>query len=213
MMFPKGRTRRQEKDAAARREAKVKKEVREECVHRDGYCRLRGLPDVVALVFGKCEGASEWAHMTEKRRSRTVGQAPEKRHCVEGSLMLCTRHHTMYDRSQLLIEAVDAARGARGLLRYKAPGGGVVYEEQEAEMSRYDQAELDRRTEEMLARRSSRPAEPEPPKPECPKSSNGKHQYGTYYKSSSGRRTCTACGYVTEGTFDALGVADRGGRK
>lgn len=127
-----GKTRKQEKAAKKRREKKVKDHVRDGCVRRDGYCRLFGLPPVVAYVFGKCEGASEWAHMTEKRRSRTMGMDPDERHTQEDSLMLCTRHHHMYDQFQLFIEKVDLLKGARGLLRYLAPGGHVVYEEQEA---------------------------------------------------------------------------------
>ena len=35
------------------------------------------------------------------------------------------------------------------------------------------------------------------------------HQWGTAYKSSSGRKMCVKCGYVTSAPFTALGVADR----
>lgn len=62
---------------------------------RDGYCKASGR-DVEP-----CEGLSEWAHMHSHRRSRTVGQEPEERHTTAGSMMLCRKHHAMYDRRVL----------------------------------------------------------------------------------------------------------------
>lgn len=35
------------------------------------------------------------------------------------------------------------------------------------------------------------------------------HEWGTAYKSSSGRRVCVKCGFVTEKPFDTLGVGER----
>lgn len=110
---PKGRTRAQLKAAKDRREAKVKKSVRQQCVDRDGHCRA------ALHVQTPCIGESQWAHMHEKRRSKTRGQAPEMRHMTAWSLMLCRGHHDAYDgrtRPVLVITALTDY-GADSLLR------------------------------------------------------------------------------------------------
>lgn len=35
------------------------------------------------------------------------------------------------------------------------------------------------------------------------------HEWGTAYKSASGRKVCVKCGHVTEAPFEALGVAEK----
>jgi hypothetical protein len=35
------------------------------------------------------------------------------------------------------------------------------------------------------------------------------HRWGTAYNSSSGRRVCVECGFVTDAPFEALGVGER----
>ena len=95
-----------------RREAKVERLVRERVIARDGYCRLP------ATVFGEHDGPSEWAHLGDWKRYRTVGRAPEDRHSTAGSLCLCRRHHTLYDRgagdARIYIDVDDVTCGADG---------------------------------------------------------------------------------------------------
>jgi hypothetical protein len=57
--------------------------------------------------------------------------------------------------------------------------------------------------EERLAAFAERMAKrPEPKREPC------HHQWGTAYKSSSGRKVCVKCGFVTDKPFDSLGVAE-----
>ncbi len=117
---PKGRTKRQLKGRKARHEAAVIAVVRAVCVERDGYCRIRKSGPTLAIVvevFGACDGPSQWCHMHQKRRSRTVGQAPEVRHTTADSFMACVRHHADYDAYRLLITSLTRA-GADGPLRF-----------------------------------------------------------------------------------------------
>jgi hypothetical protein len=72
-------------------------------------------------MFGACRGRSEFAHFGEKRRSKTVGQAPEERHDRAHSLMMCTKHHKDYDEHRLWIEALTE-RVCDGPLRFKRDG-------------------------------------------------------------------------------------------
>lgn len=112
-------------------DATVIKRVRAACVLRDGYCRLRPL-----LGAYDCAGASEWAHFGPWKRWKTSGHDAEFRHCTQGSLMLCTRHHLLYDgkflrfRNQtdqpILIDALSD-RYADGRLAFTVRG--VRYEE------------------------------------------------------------------------------------
>ena len=109
-----------------RAEGKVKTSVRAACVVRDGYCRVEAMNMMLApgdeMVgnLDPCDGPSEWAHMGEKQRSKTRGQAPEVRHTTAGSLLLCQKHHGQYDgrvRPRLSIKALSN-RGADGPLRF-----------------------------------------------------------------------------------------------
>jgi hypothetical protein len=65
-----------------------------------------------------CDGASEWAHLEDKRRFKTVGMEPEERHTTGGSLMLCKSHHVAYDRHRIKITILSRA-GADGPLRFE----------------------------------------------------------------------------------------------
>lgn len=81
-----------------RLEAAVAKAVRAACVARDGYCLIATrLPRSMAVLLGRCEGPSEWAHVGEHRRCHTRGMEPEQRHTTAGSGMLCRGHHVAYD--------------------------------------------------------------------------------------------------------------------
>jgi hypothetical protein len=116
-------TRKAEKAKAGRVETKVKGLVRAHVAARDGSCALQraGYGDLVVGDLAECAGPGEWAHLEEKRRSKTRGQAPEVRHTPTGSCILCRRHHARYDgreRPRLEIEALST-RGADGPLRFK----------------------------------------------------------------------------------------------
>lgn len=93
------------------------KSVREQCVDRDGYCRL-ALSTGSALSNLKCYGLSEWAHFDDKKRFKTRGMAPEIRHASSGSLMLCTTMHKLYDLGELWIKALTD-QGADGPMAFK----------------------------------------------------------------------------------------------
>lgn len=111
------------KAKAGRSEKKVKVDVRAKCVLRDGDCRIAkaGMGDEIAGVVGNCDGPPEWAHLEDKRRSKTRGQAPEVRHTTEDSLILCRRHHNRYDGHERPRIGIDkrTKRGADGPLRFK----------------------------------------------------------------------------------------------
>ena len=109
-----GRTRRQMKTKADRDETAVEAAVRLLVKRRDGYCRVQ-----YDGTVGKCSGPSEWAHFGESRRFKTGNQAPEVRHTVEGSLMLCQKHHHAYDNYRLFIRAIDPAKGCEGPLVFE----------------------------------------------------------------------------------------------
>ncbi len=100
-----------------RRESRVAtlvvQQVRAKCVERDGDCRY-------AKDFGfttMCRGQSEWCHFGKYRRARTRGMSPAERHNSAGSLILCSRHHTLYDAGRLLIHAETGA-GCNGPLSF-----------------------------------------------------------------------------------------------
>lgn len=107
-------TRKQSKSRKDRTEAAVKKAVRAECAERDGACRIGDWemnPDDIHdddLESDPCDGRSEWAHLGEKKRFKTRGQAPEVRHTTAGSLMLCRHHHGRYDAGKLTITGASA---------------------------------------------------------------------------------------------------------
>jgi hypothetical protein len=94
-----------------RQEAKVVKSVRAQCVERDGYCatvtKQTNAADAWTWMI-QCDGVSEWAHLGDKKRFKTRGQAPEIRHTTAGSLMLCTKHHDDYDEGRMAIIGDDA---------------------------------------------------------------------------------------------------------
>lgn len=119
LAFPKGLPRRIEKGRQDRKAAKVVKSVREQCVERDGDCRLgeNTLNDVHAFEGSLCAGPSQWCHMHVKRRSQTRGQAPEVRHTTADSFMGCKRHHDEYDAHKLRITALTR-NGADGRLKF-----------------------------------------------------------------------------------------------
>ena len=102
-------TRARVKRRASKAEAVIKKHVRAECVERDGACRIGDWemnPDDLHdddLEHDPCDGRSEWAHLGEKKRFKTRGQAPDVRHTTAGSLMLCRHHHGRYDAGKLAI--------------------------------------------------------------------------------------------------------------
>ncbi len=123
-----------------RAERKVVDAVRPKCVARDGSCRPTldavGRPvEAVWKAFGVklhgdemdeavrnhvCVGPSEWAHLKGSTRAQTRGQAPERRHRTDGTVMLCKDLHDRYDgrkRPRLDIEALSD-RGADGPLRF-----------------------------------------------------------------------------------------------
>lgn len=131
LRFPKPRRggRRREKARLKRRESKViREDVRPYVVARDGHCRLGPVqPDALYMLVGSCDGPSEWAHLDEKRRSKTRGLPPEERHTRAGSLMLCKRHHDAYDTHKFDIEPRTSA-GAEGVLRVTA--GAATYNEE-----------------------------------------------------------------------------------
>lgn len=91
--------------------------VRRQVVERDGYCLIGKL---MTPPFSECMGPSEWAHVGEHRRFRTVGQAPERRHTTMGSCMLCDRHHFVYDAHEFDIVPVDKAYGMDGAIKIVA---------------------------------------------------------------------------------------------
>ena len=114
-------------------ESAVKIAVRAQCVARDGYCRL------AHAGLGACHGPSEWAHLRSHRRSKTVGQAPERRHTTVGSMMLCCQHHARFDGKALpFISAVPGTtvpmgpvgEGADGHLKFISEDG-AIYDEGE----------------------------------------------------------------------------------
>ena len=131
---PKGTPRAVEKGRKDRTERRVKKSVRQQCVARDGYCRLGnsiwGLLDQRDRFIGNgfafsCSSdnvkRSEWAHFGDKRRARTRGQTPEARHTTAGTLMLCQAHHEQYDgkaKPRLFITALSR-KGCDGPLKFR----------------------------------------------------------------------------------------------
>lgn len=128
-MFPKPEPIKRVKGRRKRAEAVVKKEVRRQVCTRDGYCRVNVADRVTVGTLGRHEGLSEWAHLEEKRRSKTRGMNPEERHTTQDTVMFCTRHHQMYDARQFSVEFFDRFTRADGLIRLVAPGGGTIFEE------------------------------------------------------------------------------------
>lgn len=113
--FPKPPSRAHEKRRRRVLERAVIALVRAACVARDGRCHVFRRTSV------PCAGPSEWAHAHPARRSKTRGKPPEERHTPEQSLILCARHHDMYDnvdgRWRLFIDPVDCRLGMNGETR------------------------------------------------------------------------------------------------
>lgn len=86
--LPKGKTRKQLKARKDRAEANVKKAVRAQCVEMDGYC---------LLCSDDCKGPSEWAHLPPRTRAQTRNRAPDFRHALDYTAMLCQWHHDHVD--------------------------------------------------------------------------------------------------------------------
>lgn len=106
-------TKKREKNKKTRADSAEAQRVRALCVARDGYCaftttRYRGMPPT------NCAGASEWAHLKDRRRSKTRGLAPELRHSVQHSFMGCTQHHQLYDQHRVEIQPLAEALGMEG---------------------------------------------------------------------------------------------------
>lgn len=117
---PKPESRKRVQGRKARLEAKVKKEVRAACVERDGHCRLASgftMGDTFTHVVGQCDGPSEWAHLENKRRARTMRMRPEFRHTTAGTAMMCRAAHQRYDSGRLRLTFLTA-RGADGPIRW-----------------------------------------------------------------------------------------------
>ncbi len=120
---PKRKTVKGRKDRA---EGKVKKSVREQCVERDGWCRVGQYRAFDrhgwgGLCFECSSNLSQWAHWGEHTRAKTRGQAPERRHTTGGSLMLCKAHHDALDgrsHPRLKITALTD-NGCDGPLRFE----------------------------------------------------------------------------------------------
>ena len=105
--------------------------MRLKCVKRDGSCRYNDgwaflapgdpMPMHEVKESDRCSGPAAWAHMHQKRRSKTMGMPPEVRHTTKESLMLCARHHDQYDnkvKPRLYITALTR-RGADGPLKFR----------------------------------------------------------------------------------------------
>lgn len=92
--LPKPERQQKVKGREDRIEDKVKREVRQACEVRDGYCLVQklGLPG--------CKGESQWAHFSGHRRSQTMGMPATRRHDTRFSGMLCERHHGQEERGE-----------------------------------------------------------------------------------------------------------------
>lgn len=114
LSYCKPEPRKRVKARTQRKAAEVVKSIRQQCVERDGDCRIGDWENNPydwhsdSLNDGGCEGRSEWAHLGEFKRFKTRGQPPEVRHTTAGSLMLCTEHHRSYDSGRLTIIGDDA---------------------------------------------------------------------------------------------------------
>ncbi len=116
--FPKGPTRKAIKAKKDRAEAKQIRRIRERCVERDGVCRCTAYQtDRKQGTWVICEGLSEWAHFGDRKRAQTRNMPPTYRHSTAASLMLCTRHHKLYDAGLLKIRAFTDA-GCDGPLEF-----------------------------------------------------------------------------------------------
>jgi hypothetical protein len=104
-------TRKRLKGRKDRTEAKVKRQVRAECVVRDGDCLVTRATH--SGPVSACKGPSTWAHFAGHRRSQTRGMAPERRHDTRFSGMLCERHHGQEESGtwQVVYHSIEYANG------------------------------------------------------------------------------------------------------
>lgn len=97
------------------KDMRMARKVRALVADRDGHCRIGDWElnpgdthdDAMSAEgpdghLGVCDGKSEWAHLGDKKRFKTRGLPPEERHTTAGSLMLCAKHHRMYDTEHTL---------------------------------------------------------------------------------------------------------------
>jgi hypothetical protein len=127
MPCPKPEPKAKSKARAKRHEAAIIQQVRARCVERDGDCRLANAAHWLEL--GPCQGESEWAHLGDKKRFKTMGQAPEDRHMTAMTMMACTRHHDQVDRRRkpwVEVEPIDDLLGANGVLRIRQGAVSVL---------------------------------------------------------------------------------------
>lgn len=78
-------------------------------MYRDGFCRLAG-----RTPKSPCSGYQGWAHLKERKRSKTRNMDPEYRHSTRFSLMLCDSHHRQYDDASDPLDMVYGEAGANG---------------------------------------------------------------------------------------------------
>jgi hypothetical protein len=115
--------RRRVKGRAKRKARAVVKSVRERVGDRDGDCRIGN----TTRLFGPCDGVSEWMHLEDSRRFKTVGQPAAVRHTTAGTCRGCTRHHRMYDvEKTLTVEFLDHGLGADSTMRFEWNGIRVL---------------------------------------------------------------------------------------
>lgn len=104
-----------------RAEAKVKQSIRQQCVERDGDCRMAAArfdDDLPRELYPhRCTTQAEWAHLRGHRRSQTRGQAPERRHTTQHSLMFCQALHALEEAGRLTVTYLSD-RGCDGPLRF-----------------------------------------------------------------------------------------------
>lgn len=102
-------TRKRLKGRRERAEQRIKRQVRADCVARDGGC----LVATRAGAITACKGPSTWAHFAGHRRSQTRGMSPERRHDTRFSGMLCERHHRQEEAGLfgVVYHTVDYANG------------------------------------------------------------------------------------------------------
>lgn len=127
---PKPEARTRTKNRKKRAEAKVKKSMREQCVERDGHCRIcewENNPDDThaggdgydALPYPDewDDPPSEWAHLVSRAKTRKM--KPERRHSTAITVMLCQFHHDRLDGRaypRIRITPLDPRLGADGVL-------------------------------------------------------------------------------------------------
>jgi hypothetical protein len=122
LAFPKPEKRKTTKGRRDRQEAARVQLVRAVCIERDGDCRLH------QVGLGECWGESTWAHLAQWRRSATRGRPVEERHCTQGTMQLCTRHHARYDNTlSPRIVAEHGPEGADGPMVFRS--GATTYRE------------------------------------------------------------------------------------